>query len=151
MAVTAMPSSTISPVEVMKTVRTIAVVGASKNPEKEAHSVPRFLKDNGYRIIPINPTATEIFGEKAFPDLLSLPPEVAVQVEAIEVFRPSDELPGVARQVVELSKRHGKRYIVWAQLGLENDEAKRILDEAGIPYVMDACMRVVHSIYARSR
>jgi predicted CoA-binding protein len=147
MAVTAMPSSTISPIEVMKTVKTIAVVGASKNPEKEAHSVPLFLKENGYRIIPINPTAPEIFGEKAFPDLLSLPPEVAVQVEAIEVFRPSDELPAVASQVVELAKRHDKRYVFWAQLGLENDEAKRILDEAGIPYVMGACMRVVHSIW----
>jgi predicted CoA-binding protein len=146
-----MPSSTISPVEVMKTNRTIAVVGASKNPEKEANSVPQFLKDNGYRIIPVNPTASEIFGEKAFPDLLSLSPEVAMQVEVIEVFRPSDELPGVARQVVELSKRHRKRYIFWAQQGLENDEAKKILDEGGIPYVMGMCMRVVYSIYSRSR
>jgi predicted CoA-binding protein len=151
MVMTIMPSSTISPVEVMKTAKTIAVVGASKNPEKEAHSVPQYLKDNGFRIIPINPTASEIFGEKAFPDLLSLSPDVATQVEAIEVFRPSDELPDVARQVVELSKKHGRRYIFWAQLGLENDEAKKILDEAGIPYVMDACMRVVYSIYSRSR
>jgi hypothetical protein len=135
-----MQSSTISPVEVMKRSKVIAVVGASKNPEKEAHSIPQYLKDNGYRIIPINPTATEIFGEKTFPDLLSLPPEVATQVEVIEVFRPSDELPDVARQVVELSKRYGKQYVFWAQAGLENDQAKKILSESGIPYVMDACM-----------
>jgi hypothetical protein len=146
-----MQSSTISPVEVMKRSKVIAVVGASKNPEKEAHSIPQYLKDNGYRIIPINPTATEIFGEKTFPDLLSLPSDVATQVEVIEVFRPSDELPDVARQLVELSKRHGKRYVFWAQAGLENDQAKKILSESGIPYVMDACMRVVHGISSRAK
>ena len=146
-----MESSTISPVQVMKTSRVIAVVGASKNPEKEAYSVPKFLMDNGYRIIPINPTATEIFGEKAFPDLLSLPQDVAVEVQVIEVFRPSDELPAVARQVAELSKRHGKRYVFWAQAGLENDEAKKILDEVEVPYVMNACMRVVYGIASRSK
>jgi hypothetical protein len=146
-----MQSSTISPVEVMKRSKVIAVVGASKNPEKEAHSIPQYLKDNGYRIIPINPTATEIFGEKTFPDLLSLPSDVATQVEVIEVFRPSDELPDVARQVVELSKRYGKQYVFWAQAGLENDQAKKILSESGIPYVMDACMRVVHGISSRAK
>ena len=67
------------------------------------------------------------------------------------MFRPSEDLPDVARQVVELSKRHGKRYVFWAQLGLENDDAKKILDEAGIPYVMNACMRVVYGISSRAR
>jgi uncharacterized protein len=130
----------------MKTARTIAVVGASKNPGKDAHLIPVFLKEHGYRIVPINPTASEIFGEKTFPDLLSLPDDIASQVDAVEVFRPSEELPEVARNVVELSKRHGRKYVFWAQAGLENDEAKKILDEAGIPFVMNACMRVVYGI-----
>jgi predicted CoA-binding protein len=142
-------SSTTSPVEVMRTSRVIAVVGASKNPEKEANSIPQFLKDKGYRIIPVNPTATEIFSEKAFPDLPSLPSDLADQVDVIEVFRPSENLPDVASQVVELSKRQGRRYTFWAQTGLENDEAKKILDDAGIPYVMNACMRVVYGIAHR--
>lgn len=141
-----MPSASISPVEAMKTIKTIAAVGASKNPEKDANLVPAFLKEHGYRVIPVNPTASEVFGEKAFPDLLSLPTEVAAQVDAIEVFRPSGELPAVARKVVELSKRQGKKYVFWAQAGLENDEAKEILDAAGLPYVMNACMRVVYGI-----
>jgi hypothetical protein len=130
---------------------TIAVVGASKNPEKEAHSVPQFLKDRGYRIIPINPTATEIFGEKAYPDLASLPPEIAGAVDVIEVFRPSDELSEVARQVVELSKRYGRKFCFWSQSGLEDEEAKKMLTEADIPYVMNACMRVVYGISHRGR
>jgi predicted CoA-binding protein len=147
--VTVVTSATTSPVEVMKSIKTIAVVGASKNPEKDANSVPMFLKGKGFRMVPVNPTATEILGERTYPDLLSIPPEVASSIDAVEVFRPSEELPAVARQVVELSKRSGKRYVFWAQAGLENDEAKRVLGEAGLPYVMDACMRVVYGTASR--
>jgi uncharacterized protein len=139
-------SSTVSPLQVMKSARTIAVVGASKNPEKEAHLVPAFLKEHGYRIIPVNPTAPEILGERTFPSLLAIPADVASHVDVVEVFRPSEELPEVARQVVELSRRSGKRYVFWAQSGLENDDAKRILGDADIPYVMNACMRVVYGM-----
>ena len=103
-----MPSATTSPTEVVRTRRVIAVVGASKNPEKDAHRVPAFLKEHGYRIVPINPTADEIFGEKAFPSLASMPEQLAKEVEVVEVFRPSEELPEVARQVVELSKKYGR-------------------------------------------
>jgi predicted CoA-binding protein len=145
-----MPSATISPVEVMKTSKVIAVVGASKSPEKDAQSVPSYLKAHGYRIIPINPAADQILGEKAFPSLASLPEKLAKEVDAIEVFRPSEELPQVARQVVELSKKYGERYVFWSQSGLENDEAKEILTAEGIPYVMNACMRVVHMTATRN-
>ncbi len=141
-----MASSTTSAVEVIKTRRVIAVVGASKNPDKEAHTVPLYLKEHGYRIVPVNPTADQILGEKAFPSLASLPEGLAREVEVVEVFRPSEDLPDVARQVVELSRRWRRTYVFWSQTGLENDEAKAILAEAGIPYVMNACMRVVHAV-----
>jgi uncharacterized protein len=145
-----MPSATTSPVEVMRTCKVIAVVGASKNPEKDAHSIPAYLREHGYRVVPINPAADEIFGERAFPSLASMPEQLAKEVEVIEVFRPSEELPQVARQVVELSKRYGKSYVFWSQAGLENDEAKEILTAGGIPYVMNACMRVVYAMAMRS-
>ncbi|MDA4134478.1 MAG: CoA-binding protein [Thaumarchaeota archaeon] len=144
-----MTSATVSPAEVLRAHKVIAVVGASKNPEKEAHTVPAYLREHGYRIIPINPTADVIFGERAYPSLDSLPDQLAREVEVVEVFRPSEELPLLARQVVELSKKHGRSYIFWSQTGLESDEAKAILSEGGVPYVMDACMRVVHSIALR--
>ena len=144
-----MTSSTVSPVEVMRAHRVIAVVGASKNPDKEAHTVPAYLREHGYRIVPVNPSADTVFGERAFPSLASLPDQLAREVEVVEVFRPSEELPQVARQVVEMSKRYGKGYVFWSQTGLESDEAKAILAEAKVPYVMDACMRVVHSMAAR--
>jgi predicted CoA-binding protein len=144
-------NATISPHKVIKDSKVIAVVGASKNQEKAAHSVPEYLKDHGYTIVPINPTATEIFGEKSFPDLLSLPDYIASKVDVVEVFRPSEELPDIARQVVALSKKSGRKYVFWAQAGLQNDEAKKILDDSGIPYVMNACMRVVHGTSSNTK
>jgi predicted CoA-binding protein len=146
-----MVSETVSPVEVLKKSKTIAVVGASRNPEKEAHSIPRYLKEHGYRIVPVNPTADEILGEKVYPSLLDLPEEVARAVDVIEVFRPNNELPEVARQAEELRRRYGRPFFFWAQLGLENEEAKSILERGGIPYVMDACMRVVHHLEMSDR
>ena len=137
---------TVPPVEVLKRCKTIAVVGASKNPEKDAHTVPLYLKEHGYRIIPVNPSATEIFGEKVYPSLLELPEDVAKMVDVVEVFRPADELPLVASQVAEMKKRYERELVFWAQQGLESDEAKRVLEENGIRYVMDGCMRTVHRL-----
>jgi len=144
-----MATGTASPAEVLKKSKTIAVVGASKNPGKEAYAVPLYLKEHGYRIVPVNPTAAEILGEKAYPSLLELPEEVGRMVDVVEVFRPSDELPQVALQVVEMKGRLGRRLVFWAQQGLANEEAKGILESNGIPYVMDACMRTVHQVLVR--
>ncbi|HUI01701.1 MAG TPA: CoA-binding protein [Nitrososphaerales archaeon] len=144
-----MVKGTASPAEVLAKAKMIAVVGASANPEKEAHRVPLYLKQNGYRIIPVNPTAREVFGEKAYPSLLDLPEELGRTIDVVEVFRPSEELPKVALQVVELRRRYGTSPVFWSQAGLENDEAKSILDAAGIPYVMDSCMRTIHRTQVR--
>ncbi|MDG7006132.1 MAG: CoA-binding protein [Nitrososphaerota archaeon] len=138
-----------SPVELLARAKTIAVVGASRNPEKEANSVPRYLKERGYRIVPVNPSADEILGEKSYPSLLDLPKELGRAVDVVEVFRPSESLPEVARQVVEMKGRYGKVPVFWAQQGLDSEEARRILEAAGVKYVMDACMRTIHQIYVR--
>ncbi len=128
--------------------RTVAVVGASKNPEKEANTVPAYLMDHGYNIIPVNPTTDTVLGLKSYPSLADIPSELAKKVEVVDVFRPSEEFPQVAKQVVEMKKRTGRPYVFWGQLGLENDEAKKILAEAKVDYVMDKCMRVEHSAAA---
>ena len=124
----------------------IAFVGASKSPEKEAYTVPAYMKEHGYTIIPVNPTADQILGEKAYKSLTDLPPELAKRVDIVDVFRPSEELPQVAGQVIEMRKKYGRPYAFRAQLGLENEEAKRMLSENKIPYVMNACLRVVHKL-----
>lgn len=137
------PPATVSPRDTLRKYKTIAVVGASKNPSKDAYTVPEFMKAHGYKIVPINPTADEIVGEKAYPSLLDLPAELASKVEIVDVFRPSEELPQVAQQVVDFHKKYGRPFVFWAQLGLENEEAKQLLSENQIPYIMNACLRVV--------
>jgi uncharacterized protein len=144
MSQTHLPSSTISPRQALSKYKIVAVVGASKNPEKEAYKVPDYLKQHGYRIIPVNPTADQILGEKVYTSLPELPSDLARTVELVEVFRPSEELPQVAQQVVDMRKKYGRPFVFWAQLGLENDEAKQMLSKNGIPYVMNACARVIH-------
>ncbi len=141
---TQVPSTTVSPSEVVRQYKVIAVVGASKNQEKEAYTVPKYMQDHGYKIVPVNPTADQVLGEKAYPSIKELPAELAKQIDMVNVFRPSEELPQIAQQVVEMRKKYGRPLVFWAQLGLENDEAKRALSKNGIPYVMDACLRVVH-------
>ena len=146
-----MEKFTVEPAEVIRRYRVIAVVGASKNPEKEAFTVPAYLLQQGYTIIPVNPTADSVNGLKAYPSLADLPDELARKVEVVDVFRPSEELPEVARQVAEMKKKTGRPFVFWGQLGLENEEAKRILAEAKVEYVMDECMRVVHRFMGQTR
>jgi predicted CoA-binding protein len=102
------------------------------------------MKEHGYTIIPVNPTADQILGEKAYKSLMDLPPDLAKQVDIVDVFRPSEELPQVAEQVIEMRKKYRRPFAFWAQLGLENEEAKKMLSKNNIPYVMNACLRVVH-------
>jgi predicted CoA-binding protein len=140
------PKFTISPTEVMRKYKIIAVVGASKNPEKEAYTVPVYLQQHGYTVIPVNPTTDVVNGLKSYPSLADIPAELARKVDVVEVFRPSEELPEVARQVAKMKERTGRPFVFWGQLGLENDDAKGILDEAKVDYVMDKCMRVEHQM-----
>ena len=138
-----LPPATISPREVLQKYKVIAVVGASKNASKDANTVPQFMKDHGYKIVPVNPTADEIVGEKVYPTLMDIPSDIAATIDIVDVFRPSEELPQVAQQVVEMHQKSGRPFVFWAQLGLVNEEAKRILSENKIPYVMNACLRVI--------
>ena len=146
-----MEQFTVEPTEVMRKYKTIAVVGASKNPEKEAFTVPDYLLKKGYTIIPVNPTTDMVNGLKAYPSLADIPEEIARKVEVVDVFRPSADFPEVARQVAAMKKKTGRPFVFWGQLGLENEEAKKILSEAQVDYVMDRCMRIEHARLGRTR
>src|SRR5437879_10651324 len=92
------PSTTISPREILKKYDVIAVVGASKSPEKEAYTVPAYMKEHGYTIIPVNPTADQIIGEKAYKSLIDLPPDLAKKVDLVCGLLPEKKIPQVAQQ-----------------------------------------------------
>lgn len=121
--------------KILSDVRTIAVVGCSKDPSKEAHRVPAYLQAHGYRVIPVNPTATEILGERAYPSLDA----VSIPYDLVNVFRPSADVP----PVVDAALR-GQAKVIWMQLGIRHDEAARKAEAAGRIVVQDACMRTEH-------
>jgi hypothetical protein len=121
--------------ELYKSIKTIASVGLSSNPEKESYWITHYLQQQGYRLIPVNPTAKEIHGEKVYPDLTSIPDKVDV----VQLFRPSEDVPPHVEQAIQIGVR-----VVWMQLGISNPEAAKKAEAAGLTVVMDRCMRAEH-------
>jgi len=124
--------------EILEASRVIAVVGASRDPNKAGGSVPAGLQQRGFRIIPINPYADTLFGERVYRSLA----EVPELVDIVDVFRPAAEAPDIARQAVAIAAK-----VLWLQLDIRSDEARRIAEAAGLDYVEDECTGVTSSIY----
>jgi len=114
---------------------TIAVVGASGDPAKPAHQIPRYLQRQGYRIIPVNPRGGELYGEPVARSLA----EVDGPVDVVDVFRPSEETPEIAREAAEIGAK-----VLWLQLGIESEEARKLAESAGLTVVMNRCMGEAH-------
>ncbi|ELZ36339.1 CoA-binding protein [Halorubrum saccharovorum DSM 1137] len=119
---------------------TIAVVGCSTTPGKAAHNVPAYLQRHGYRVIPVNPFADEVLGEPAYDELA----DVEAEVDLVNVFRPSEEVPEVLDAVRERHAERGDAGAAWLQLGISHDEAAAAAEADGIEVVQDRCMKVEH-------
>jgi predicted CoA-binding protein len=115
--------------------RTIAVVGASADASKPSHQIPLYLQSQGYRIVPVNPRGGELFGERVFPSLA----EIDVPVDVVDVFRPAEEAPAIARQAIAIGAK-----VLWLQLGIESEEARQLAEAAGLTVVMNRCMGATH-------
>jgi predicted CoA-binding protein len=115
--------------------RTIAVVGASQDPAKPAHKIPRYLQEQGYRILPVNPRGGELLGEPVARSLT----EIDEPVDVVDVFRPAAEAPQVARDAVGVGAK-----VLWLQQGIVSDEARQVAEAAGLSVVMDRCLGDTH-------
>ncbi len=115
--------------------KNIAVVGMSKNPDKAAHYVPKYLDEQGYNIIPVNPTTTEILGKKCYSSLLDIPDEVDI----VDIFRPSDQVLQVIEDSIKIKPK-----VVWLQEGIHNPAAEGIAQKSGIDVVFNRCMLAEH-------
>jgi predicted CoA-binding protein len=131
--------------------KTIAVVGLSRDPNKDSYKVAEYLKANGYRIIPINPFADETLGEKCYKSLLDIPEEMQNTIEVVDIFRPPQEILPIVEQVVQLKQKHGKPHVVWMQLGIINNQAAELAKKAGLEVIMDRCMMIEHKQMNRIR
>jgi predicted CoA-binding protein len=117
--------------QILRTYDSITVVGASDAAHKAAHYVPQHMREHGWRIVPVNPRDGDILGEKTYATLADVPEPVGL----VNVFRPSDQTPDIARQAVAAGAT-----ALWLQLGIASDEARRIADDAGLLYVENRCL-----------
>src|SRR5208282_83495 len=123
----------------------IAVVGLSKDPSKPSYDVAKYLPSKGYRIVPVNPTASEILGQRCYKTLMDLPMELKRELDVVDVFRrPEDVLP-VVEEAIQLRREYGRPAVVWMQLGIVNDAAAKLALDAGLGVVMDRCMKIEHA------
>ena len=120
----------MTPIEILRTYRTFAVVGLSDRPERPSHSVASFLKTRGYRIVPVNPNLHEVLGEVCYPDLRSIP----FPVDVVDIFRRSALVAPIVDDAIAIGAR-----AVWMQLGVVDDQAAARARAAGLEVVMDRC------------
>ena len=126
--------------KVLEEYRTVAVVGLSGDPSKYSHVVARYLQSKGWRIIPVNPNVKEVLGEKSYPSLLDLPRDLQAEVEVVDIFRRSEDVPPIVDQAIQLRRENGKPYVIWMQLGIINEQAAGVARSAGLTVVMNRCM-----------
>jgi hypothetical protein len=127
---------------VFKMYSKIAVVGLSKDPTKDSYKVARYLMGLGFSVVPVNPTATEILGLKAYPSLSHIPDEIKSQIDIVDIFRPSSDVPSIVDEAVEIRKKTGHPHVIWMQLGIQDVKAAERAKSEGMTVVMNRCMMI---------
>jgi predicted CoA-binding protein len=118
-------------------VRTIAVVGLSDQPDRDSHRVARYLQEQGFRIVPVNPAVPEILGERSYPSLSEIPP--SIPIDLVDIFRRSERVPPIVDEAI------ARRVpVVWMQLGVEHAAAAARARAAGLTVVENRCLRIEH-------
>jgi predicted CoA-binding protein len=128
--------------QILENTKNIAVVGLSDNPDRTSYMVSEAMQNKGYRIIPVNPNAEQILGEKCYASLADIP----LPIDIVNVFRRSEYIVPIAEEVVQI-----KAKVMWLQLGIYNEEAAVLASEHGITVIMDRCIKVEDSILLPKR
>ena len=116
---------------------TIAIVGASSNPDKASYGIMQKLQKSGYRVIPVNPRETEILGERSYPSLIDVPE----RIDIVDVFRRAEDTPAIAEEAVTIGAK-----ALWLQTGIVSEDAAARANAGGLITVMDACIGATHSL-----
>lgn len=124
-------------INLLKNAKTIAVVGASPNPDRPSHYISKYLMTRGYRVIPVNPGHSQLFGQTCYPSVMDIPSDYTIDI--VDIFRRSDQVLPIVEDAIE--RQVG---FIWMQDGVINPEAKQLAESAGIPVEMDNCIFRVH-------
>ncbi len=123
---------------ILRNYRNVAVVGLSPKPQRDSHRVAHYMQAHGWRIVPINPNATEVLGEKAYPSLLQA--ARFERIELVDVFRNSADIAPIAAEAIAIGAK-----ALWLQLGVENPQASEAAQAAGLQVVQNRCLMVEHA------
>jgi len=123
--------------EVLRSSKTVAVIGISPKEDRPSYGVASYLKSKGYRIIPVRPDGDEILGEKVYHSLTEIPGEI--EIDVVDIFRKSEDVPPVVEEAI-----HRGAKVVWMQEGIVNQEARAKAEKAGLKVVMDRCTKKEH-------
>jgi predicted CoA-binding protein len=121
--------------DILRNSQTVAMVGLSSNPERASNIVARYLKEHGYKIIPVNPNEKTVLRHKSYPDLSSVP----AKVDVVDIFRRSEDVLPIVKEAIKIGAK-----AVWMQEGIKNAEAAALARKSGIKVVQDKCMRKQH-------
>lgn len=128
--------------EIINSTKTIAIIGLSSSRNRTSHSIAKYLLDEGFTIIPVNPNEKSALGLKCYPRISDVPEDI--EIDMIDIFRNSDYTAEMVQEIVEWSKLSGQKPVIWTQIGVSSDEAKKLAEENGFIYVEDKCLMVEH-------
>ena len=130
--------------EILKKYKVIAIVGLSKEPQKHSFRVAAYMKQHGYKVIPVNPLIGSVLGEKSYKSLLDIPIHIRKTIEIIDIFRKAEDVPPIVEQAIKLHQENGKPFVVWMQIGIVNEHAAESARNAGLIVVMNKCLMAEH-------
>jgi uncharacterized protein len=123
-------------IEILRTPKVVAVIGISDKTDRDSYQVARYLLDQGYRVIPVNPMLETVLGLRCYPSLRDVPE----RVDIVDIFRRSEAVPEIVDEAIDVGAK-----VVWMQLGVVHEEAAAKAEKAGLKVVMDRCIKRDHS------
>lgn len=129
--------------ERLREANTIAIIGCSANKYRTSYHIASYLKENGYRIIPVNPNYEEVLGQKCYPEMDAIPTDATIDI--VDIFRDSQFTADMVSDIIDWSNKTGQKPLVWTQLAVSSSDAKTMAEEAGLDYVENRCIMVEHS------
>ncbi|SMO78458.1 CoA-binding protein [Fodinibius sediminis] len=128
--------------DILSTAKTIAIIGCSANKYRTSYHIASYLKENGYRIIPVNPKYEEVLGIPCYDEMTDIPEKYTVDI--VNIFRNSTHTADMVRQIIDWTQKTGQEPVIWTQLDVSSAEAEELAEKAGLAYVKNECMMVQH-------
>ena len=129
--------------ERLQQAKTIAIIGCSANKYRTSYHIASYLKENGYRIIPVNPNYEEVLGQKCYARMKDIPTDTTIDI--VDIFRDSEYTAQMVRDTVDWAEQSGQHPLIWTQMAVSSSEAESIAEDAGLEYVKNQCIMVQHS------